>query len=120
MPPSYNVVKRDAKGTAGERVRYSYRCAQIECRQKAPKKVDNPEKQRDKVQMASFDCHGWLMMTINTETPNIISLHLQHKCDHVPYCDVALPEDVRARVMKEVKDKTVTQVGVIELTSTEA
>lgn len=99
-------------GDRPDRLKYSYHCAQNESRQEAPKKKPGIEedKRRDKMKMVAFPCHGWLQMTVNTAEPNIIAMHLKHDLDHVPYCDIYLPESWRVKITDEAITKDVSQV----------
>ena len=44
--------------------------------------------------MDGFDCHGWLYVTI-TEASDNARIKLTHRLQHVPYCCIDIPSDVR-------------------------
>ncbi|KAF8576232.1 hypothetical protein K439DRAFT_1367795, partial [Ramaria rubella] len=55
-----------------------------------PNKNSITGKHRDKLSMFSFDCQGWLCITIDKTAE--AQIKLQHKEDHVPYCVISLTE----------------------------
>ena len=48
----------------------------------------------DKDAMDTFDCLGWLLITI-TEGSDVVNVKFQHKDDHVPYWNIDVPKDVQ-------------------------
>lgn len=60
--------------------------------------------------MDTFDCEGWLHITI-TEESNIALVKLKHQEDHVPYWDIDVPEDARNIVSKN-PNLTMSQVSI--------
>ena len=44
--------------------RFTYSCAQLKSRQHASRKTNDTKKQRDKGLMETFDCDGWLHITV--------------------------------------------------------
>ncbi|KZT27432.1 hypothetical protein NEOLEDRAFT_1146613 [Neolentinus lepideus HHB14362 ss-1] len=74
-------------------MRYQYHCAQSRQRIKKPKKNAPPEKQRNKLSMLSFECHGWLFITL-TPGMKIAHIKIKHQDGHVPYCPIDIPPDV--------------------------
>jgi hypothetical protein len=62
--------------------------------QKKSKKVSDPSKQRDRQPMDFFRCKGRLTIAMNLDD-NYADIILCHELDHVPYCCVTLPEDIR-------------------------
>ena len=64
---------------------YMYHCSQVCEHQHKPRKGRcEGAKPCDKDAMDTFDCHGWLFITV-TEGSDIVHLKFQHKDDHVPY-----------------------------------
>ena len=75
--------------------RYMYHCSQMHERQHKPKKGGHEDaKLHDKDAMDTFDCHGWLFITV-TEGSDIVNVKFQHKDDHVPYWNIDVPMDVQ-------------------------
>ncbi len=110
---SYHCKKTYEKDP--NRFQIQFHCAQSEARQEAHKKKAPLEKQRDKLKMTTFDCGGWLYTTMSLEVPHIVALRFVHKLDHVPYWNIHLPADIRAKIHEEATEKTVSQVRVIPL-----
>ena len=89
--------------------RYMYHCSQVHERQHKPKKGRSEgAKPRDKDAMDTFDCHGWLFITV-TEGSDIANVKFQHKDDHVPYWNIDVPQDVQDLV-HDNPNMTPTQV----------
>ncbi|KAJ7204151.1 hypothetical protein GGX14DRAFT_369028, partial [Mycena pura] len=84
-------------------VRYMYHCAQIESRQHKSKKVDNEDKHRDKRQMATFPCGGWLHITVDPSSTDVM-VKLAHEDDHVPYYSRDVPVKVKEFIWNWVLD----------------
>jgi hypothetical protein len=75
--------------------RYMYHCSQMQERQQKPKKSQcEGAKPHDKDAMDTFDCHGWLFITV-TEGSDVVNVKFQHKDDHVPYWNIDVPQDVQ-------------------------
>jgi hypothetical protein len=90
--------------------RYMYHCSQVHERQHKPKKGRHAgAKLRDKDAMDTFDCHGWLFITV-TEGSDIVNVKFQHKDDHVPYWNIDVPQDVQDLVHNN-PSMTPTQVN---------
>ena len=88
-------------------MRFRYHCAQLASRQSAPRKRDGPGIQnRDKLSMSTFDCDGWLNILISEDRSSAI-VEYRHACYHVSYCNIDLPDWVRAMIHP---DRTVKQV----------
>ncbi|KAI0753626.1 hypothetical protein C8Q74DRAFT_1211024 [Fomes fomentarius] len=85
-----------------------YHCAQYAKRQKASKKVEDSDKHRDKEAMDSFDCDGWLSITV-PETSETVTVKVKHCMAHVDYCPIDLPANVIELVIN-CGDKTPSQV----------
>jgi hypothetical protein len=58
-------------------VRYMYHCSQIQSRQHKPRKVEDADKHRDKHQMATLKCGGWLHITVIFAYEIVITSSLQ-------------------------------------------
>jgi hypothetical protein len=87
-----------------------YHCAQNGTRQLNPTKAEDGEKkQRDRRQMITFDCKGWLFITVDT-TSNFAFVKLQHELDHVPYHQKEVPAKVKEYVVVNPR-LTVPQVN---------
>lgn len=96
---------------------YNYHCAQNAKRQKKPEKVSDPKKHRDKEAMDSFDCHGWLTLTV-ADNSDTIAVTLDHRMSHIAYCPIDLPEEVDT-IIRENSGFTPSQVRLfIPLTVT--
>jgi hypothetical protein len=86
-----------------------YRCAQNSSRQLKPTKISNPAvKNRDKEQMDTFQCHGWLFITIMDGGADAF-IKFRHNEDHIPYWNIDVPQDVKDYVLKNI-DLSPTQV----------
>jgi hypothetical protein len=80
-----------------------YHCAQIDDRQHASKKSQRPSvKHRDKESMQTFDCSGWLHITIS-DLSDVASIKLDHHDAHIPYCSIEVPEDVVTYIHENLK-----------------
>lgn len=87
---------------------HNYHCAQNSKRQKKPEKVSDPKKHRDKEAMDSFDCHGWLTLTVSDDSDAIV-VTLDHRMSHIAYCPIDLPDDVDT-IIRENSGYTPSQV----------
>jgi len=77
---------------------YMYHCSQVrECQHKPKKGRCKGAKPHDKDAMDTFDCHGWLFITV-TEESDIVNVKFQHKDDHVPYWNIDVPQDIQALI----------------------
>ena len=56
-------------------------------------KVEDVQKWRDKEAMDTFDCQGWLHITV-ADGIDAVTIKLRHDLDHVPYCPIDIPQDV--------------------------
>ncbi|KAL1740348.1 hypothetical protein HDZ31DRAFT_47670 [Schizophyllum fasciatum] len=74
-------------------IRFTYNCAQLKCRQRAIRKKDGVTP-RDKASIATFDCDGWLHVTI-WESTHTVLVKLKHAKDHVPYWSIDVPVQVQ-------------------------
>ena len=93
--------------------RFSYHCSQNKHRQHNPKKNEEVAKHRDKLSMATFECDGWLHITVRDKEVEV-EVKVQHKDDHIPYCVISLPEDVKSMIVARRRE-TVTQVRFVHL-----
>jgi hypothetical protein len=80
-----------------------------ECQHKPKKGRHADAKLRDKDAMDTFDCHGWLFITV-TEGSDIVNVKFQHKDDHVPYWNIDVSQDVQDLVHNN-PSMTPTQVN---------
>ncbi|KAJ7241576.1 hypothetical protein C8J57DRAFT_1560753, partial [Mycena rebaudengoi] len=72
-------------------------------RQHAPKKNKREgAKPRDKIAMDSFECKGWLHITIN-DLDHIAYVDISHMDDHVPYSKIDVPPEIIDFVHKNSK-----------------
>lgn len=71
--------------------RFMYHCPQNRKRQQEVKKSDTEGVlHRDKGQMETIDCIGWLHITI-TEENSIALIKLKHEADHPAYWNIGVP-----------------------------
>ena len=94
-----------------------YHCAQNSSRQHKPKKgAKDIVKNRDKEQMDTFKCHGWLSITIMDSNGEVQGdnafIKFQHEDDHVPYWNIDVPPEVQDYVHENI-DLGPTQVCFI-------
>ncbi|THV01356.1 hypothetical protein K435DRAFT_655572, partial [Dendrothele bispora CBS 962.96] len=76
-------------------------------RQHKPAKSELLNLQRDKGQMDSFNCNGWLFMTI-FEGESFAQVQLKHTHDHVIYSEMHVPPEVQEYVENNFKMSTTT------------
>jgi hypothetical protein len=87
-----------------------YHCAQNTLRQHAPSKnLKENAKHRNKDSMDTFECQGWLHITLS-DLSDIALIKLHHHEDHIPYCPIDIPLEVEEYV-KENSQLTSTQVS---------
>ncbi|KAH6869450.1 hypothetical protein BKA70DRAFT_1131763, partial [Coprinopsis sp. MPI-PUGE-AT-0042] len=78
----------------------TYHCSQLRNRQKKPRKSKvEGVKHRDKLQMITFACDGWLIITLSPSS-NVASVRLKHCDDHIPYWRVDIPEETQQFIRK--------------------
>ncbi|KAK6977828.1 hypothetical protein R3P38DRAFT_2581153, partial [Favolaschia claudopus] len=75
--------------------RYEYHCAQIATRQHKSKKGPEGKKQRDKGQMQTFDCQGWLTIWAAPDDDSEYFIRIRHQECHEKYVCIDVPEDVK-------------------------
>jgi len=77
-------------------ITFSYNCAQDNKIKKISIKVDGPVKHCDQPHMPTYSCESllkiWLQVISGILTAKVT---IQHKDDHVPYCDICIPEEVQ-------------------------
>ncbi|KAJ7310682.1 hypothetical protein DFH08DRAFT_624653, partial [Mycena albidolilacea] len=59
-------------------------------------------KHRDKIAMGSFDCDGWLHITLDN-SDNIVLVKISHRDDHIPYWCINVPAHVTEFVRQNPK-----------------
>ncbi|KAF5372249.1 hypothetical protein D9758_004985 [Tetrapyrgos nigripes] len=74
-------------------IRFKYHCAQQDKRQHKSSKTESAT-HRDKVQMHSFSCKGWLYVTVYDDEP-YAEIQLKHGTDHSTYAGQDVPSDIR-------------------------
>lgn len=89
-------------------VYYKYHCAQNKKRQHKIKKKAEETHQRDKVQMDTFTCRGWLFITL-VDGDLVAWIKYRHEDDHVPYWKTDVPTEIQQYV-KDHLEMTPTQV----------
>lgn len=104
--PTRSAGSRELKTTAATCFKYS--CAQNSARARKQVKVTDASKQRDKIPLTTFDCGGWLFITVS-EASDVALVKLEHKLDHVHYSDNSVPDDVR-ELLRNCGNKTMSQV----------
>ncbi|CAK5266892.1 unnamed protein product [Mycena citricolor] len=89
--------------------RFLYSCAQIVSRQHKPKKSADPAKRRDKGQMDTFECEGYLTIWAgNGETQYFV--RYAHQDLHVTYKCIDLPEDIKSLVRDRARTVRVPEI----------
>ena len=88
---------------------YMYHCSQMhECQHKPKKGKHEGAKLRDKDAMDTFDCHGWLFITVIEGSDVVNDVKFQHKDDHIPYWNIDVPEDVQDFGLAPVASRSTT------------
>ncbi|KAK6974646.1 hypothetical protein R3P38DRAFT_2583717 [Favolaschia claudopus] len=82
--------------------RYEYHCAQSSTRQHKPKKGEG-KKQRDKGQMQTFDCQGWLTIWAAPDDDSEYFIRIRHQDCHEKYVCIDVPEDVKQFIEENSK-----------------
>jgi hypothetical protein len=88
---------------------FQYICAQRQESQRKQKLTEDIENQRDRAYMQRFNCAGELRITVHSHDPKYIRVVLVHEIHHIPYCDISLPEEVKA-IIRDQKGVTVRDV----------
>lgn len=115
---------KGVKGLNGHAHQYKYHCAQVSSRQHKPRKVEDEKKHRDRESMATFDCNGWLKITMEEiDTITVAKIEISHADNHIPYLPIDVPQDV-LDMIKDGKDKPIKDVrlyscivGILSLTT---
>ncbi|KAG6848015.1 hypothetical protein H0H93_004170 [Arthromyces matolae] len=94
--------------------RYMYNCAQSKSRQHKPKKGKGLM-ERDKYQLDTFPCSGWLHITV-TLGDSVALVKFKHEDDHVPYWKIDVPQNVQDFIKMNTK-LTTSQMwdGILEI-----
>lgn len=80
-----------------------YHCSQVDKRQHKPKKGKRDGALlRDKEAMSSYQCMGWLHITLMEDT-DMAFVKLKHEDDHVPYWKIDVPEEVQEFVLDNLQ-----------------
>lgn len=90
---------------------HNYHCCQLDNQQQKSKKVDERNKWCDKISMDVFNCNSWIHIILDDRC-TAARIKIIHEEDHIPYCVIDVPEDVKAMVQGG-KDKTPSQVCCI-------
>lgn len=112
------------KRSAGTSARYVYHCCQNKTRQRSSRKSkDMSTQHRDKIMMDSFDCDGWVHISI-WDLTDIARIKIRHSNAHVPYYSINIPQHITEYVsnncelsMSKVSDsflfrqQSVTSIG---------
>ncbi len=73
---------------------FSYNCAQDNKIKKKSIKVDDNAKHHDRPHMPTFSCESLLKIRLQVISGILTAkVTIQHKDDHIPYCDVHIPEE---------------------------
>lgn len=88
---------------------HRYHCAQSRTTERSSKKVTDKSKQRDKLAMDHFDCKGALTITVPKGQFSEVDVSIEHHEDHVPYCNVSLPSEVKVTISDSL-NRNPTQV----------
>jgi len=63
--------------------------------------------------MDAFECRGWLFVTVH-DGRSVVNIKIEHKEDHIPYCVISIPEDIRERIITHRKE-SLTKVWFIHI-----
>ena len=75
---------------------FSYNCAQDNKIKKKSIKVDDAAKRCDRPSMPTFSCESLLKIQLQVISGILTAkVTIQHKDDHIPYCDVLIPGEVQ-------------------------
>lgn len=106
----YNKTKGSRRSC--EKILATFLCSQDEFRQAVRKdaKSTDPKKRHDKGKMDVFKCKGRLTVKLGGGGLGFADIVVSHNMEHVPYCSVSLPDDVRQLIEASVNG-TMTQVS---------
>ena len=90
-----------------------FHCAQSKEQQAIAEKIPEQNLQHDCLPMDAFDCHGWLHITI-LDGVSGIAIQVEHKEDHISYCAIAVPEDIKNMIIKRRKE-SITQISTANI-----
>ena len=77
-------------------ITFSYNCAQDNKIKKNSIKVDNPVKHCDQPCMPTYSCKSLLKIRLQVISGILTAkVTIQHKDDHIPYCDICIPEEAQ-------------------------
>ncbi|KAG8894884.1 hypothetical protein FRB99_000926 [Tulasnella sp. 403] len=79
----------------------------LESRKKKAKKVANEARQRDTQGMERFECAGNISINLamDLDPDGYADIGIIHEVDHVPYCWISLPEEVRDYIKNNLTQK---------------
>ncbi|KAJ7715311.1 hypothetical protein B0H14DRAFT_2251255, partial [Mycena olivaceomarginata] len=80
-----------------------YHCAQSSARQHKPKKNSDVKKQRDKGQMRTFACQGWLTVWASPDSDSEYLIRIRHDDCHEKYVCIDVPDDVKSYIKENSK-----------------
>ncbi|KAK7007107.1 hypothetical protein R3P38DRAFT_2438938, partial [Favolaschia claudopus] len=83
--------------------RYEYTCAQNSLRQEKSQKKASSEKQRDKAQMSTFECQGWLTIWASPDDDSEYFIRIRHQECHQKYVCIDIPDDVKQIIQNNPK-----------------
>jgi len=75
-----------------------FHCAQSKDCHRKSQKIEGEELQQDKLAMDTFECHGWLHITLHYGT-SIANIKIEHKEDHILYCSIYIHEEIKAMIV---------------------
>jgi hypothetical protein len=62
--------------------------------------------------MDRFPCKGTLTVTL-TPGESKVQIHVRHEVEHVPYCDISIPEHWRKYIQEQCEIQTPGQVSTL-------
>ncbi|KAG8900028.1 hypothetical protein FRB99_006294 [Tulasnella sp. 403] len=81
--------------------------AHLESQKKKAKKVANKVRQQDTQGMERFECAGNISINLamDLDSDGYANIRIIHEVDHVPYCWISLPEEVRDYIKNNLTQK---------------
>ncbi|KAJ7810343.1 hypothetical protein B0H13DRAFT_1667537, partial [Mycena leptocephala] len=104
---SYKKKTESRSSTAA--TTYTFFCAQNEKEETKMRLTDDLRKRRARMKMDRFPCNGYLHVTVNPNSPEIVRLRLQHHRAHCHYVDISLPDDIK-KLVEDMKDQPASNV----------
>lgn len=104
---SYKKKTESRSSTAA--TTYTFFCAQNEKEETKTRLTDDLRKRRARMKMDRFPCNGYLHVTVNPNSPEIVRLRLQHHRAHCHYVDISLPDDIK-KLVEDMKDQPASNV----------